>query len=279
MSASNGAIVPIQPQALSAPARLEFSPEQRQMIRDTFANGASDSEFAVLMEVARARNLNPLLRQIHFVDRYDSMKGRKVWSTQVSIDGMRAIAERTGVYDGQDEPEFEEKDGRVTVCKVRVYRKGIGRPFVGVAHWAEYVQTKKDGGVTQFWARMPHVMLAKCAEALALRKAFPEDTAGLYVPEEMGSESVSVSAPPPPVPAQAPSLPASPATVDAEAVEVLTTPPSGDGSDPLAEFKTALAAAQDRASLNKLIKQIGAFGPDLKPQAVALYNARAKEIQ
>ena len=54
-----------------AAGTLEFTSEQRAMIRDTFANGASDGEFAVLMEVARARRLNPLLKQVHFFQRYD----------------------------------------------------------------------------------------------------------------------------------------------------------------------------------------------------------------
>jgi hypothetical protein len=99
---------------------------------------------------------------------------------------LRAIAERTGKYDGQDEPEYErDKDGLIIACKVRVYRKDWSRPAVGVAYWSEYVQTKKDGSPTKFWADMPHVMIAKCAEAIAMRKAFPEDMGGLYVDEEM----------------------------------------------------------------------------------------------
>ena len=85
---------------------LDFDDAQRQIIRDSFANGASDTEFALLLEVARARRLNPLMRQIHFVKRWDTGKGREVWSWQVSIDGLRAVAERTGLYAGQDEPEF-----------------------------------------------------------------------------------------------------------------------------------------------------------------------------
>jgi phage recombination protein Bet len=172
------------PSAAIAP--LQFTQEQSQMIRDTYANGASEGEFKVLMEVAKARNLNPLLRQIHFVQRWDSNKGRKVWSAQISIDGIRAIADRTGQYDGQDEPENEyAPDGKLIAVKVRVYRKGIPRPFVGVARWSEYVQTTKEGAPTKFWQTMPHTMLAKCAEALAVRKAFPEDAGGLYVAEEM----------------------------------------------------------------------------------------------
>ena len=77
------------------------------MIRDTYANGATDSEFAVLMEVAKVRKLNPLLRQVHFVKRWDNQRKRDVWAVQIGIDGLRAVAQRTGEYDGQDEPEFE----------------------------------------------------------------------------------------------------------------------------------------------------------------------------
>jgi phage recombination protein Bet len=165
---------------------LEFTPQQTAMIRDTYANGADPREFQVLMEIAKVRRLNPLLRQVHFVKRWDNNKGREVWSVQVSVDGLRAIAERTGKYDGQDEPEYELDDkGRIVSCKVKVYRKDWSRPAVGVAFWSEYVQTKKDGSPTKFWVSMPRVMIAKCAEAIAMRKAFPEDMGGLYVDEEM----------------------------------------------------------------------------------------------
>ena len=117
--------------------------------------------------------MNPLLRQIHFVARWNKKLNRNVWTAQVSIDGLRAIAERTGKYDGQDEPEFElNASGRIVSCKVKIYRKDWSRPAVGVAYWAEYVQKYNDEP-TKFWADMPHVMISKCAEAIAIRKAFP----------------------------------------------------------------------------------------------------------
>lgn len=185
---TTAALAKTQPAALAAP--LSFTDEQAQMIRNQFAYGASDDEFAMLMGIAKARNLNPLLKQIFFVKRYDSKKKCDVWATQVSIDGMRVVASRTGGYDGQDEPENEYETAtngeRLLTCvKVKVYRKGIARPFVGISRWSEYVQTTREGEPTKFWKTMPHTMLAKCAEALALRKAFPEDTGGLYIPEEM----------------------------------------------------------------------------------------------
>lgn len=166
-------------------AELVFSPDQEQMIRDSFANGATKQEFEMLITIAKTRRLNPILRQIHFVKRWDSQKQREVWSTQVSIDGLRAVAQRTGLYDGQDEPEFEYNGKELRSAKVRVYRKDWNRPAVGVALFDEYAQRKKDGSLTQFWREKPHIMLAKCAEALAMRKAFPEDLSGLYTPEEM----------------------------------------------------------------------------------------------
>jgi phage recombination protein Bet len=173
-------------------ARLEFSDDQRLMIRDMYAKGATDQEFSVLLEIASVRRLNPLLKQIHFVKRWDGKLKREVWAAQVSIDGLRAIAERTGRYDGQDEPEYIYENNKLVCAKVKVYRKDWGRPAVGVAHWNEFVQTTKEGGPTRFWQQMPHVMLAKCAEAAGHRKAFPEDTSGLYIPEEMGQAENTV---------------------------------------------------------------------------------------
>lgn len=184
--------------SIKTPGKLEFSPEQRQMILNTYCNGAKEDEAAVLLEIASARNLNPLLGQIHFVKRFTRDRG-EVWSVQVSIDGFRAIANRTGLYEGQDEPEYIEQNGRLVCCKVKVYRKGVPRPFVSPAYWSEYAQTTKEGKPTQFWANKPHIMLAKCAEASALRKAFPEETSGLYVAEEMGADPVERDVSPAPV--------------------------------------------------------------------------------
>ncbi len=173
-------------------APLTLSGEQESLLRDMYGNGASDTEFQVFLEVCRARRLNPLTRQIYFVQRWDSEKQRNVWSAQVSIDGFRAIAERTGKYDGQDEPEFEYDDKRkLVLARVKVYRKDWTRAAVGVARFDEYSAKKRDGTLTHMWATKGHVMISKCAEALALRKAFPEELSGVYAPEEMdGAEDV-----------------------------------------------------------------------------------------
>jgi phage recombination protein Bet len=175
----------------TAPASLApmFSPEQERMILSTFLGGATREEAAVLLEIVKRRRLDPFARQVYFVKRWDSQKREEVWAIQISIDGLRSLAERTGKYDGQDEPEYG-KDEAGEYAKVKVYRKdwSSGRAAVGIAYLSEFIQKKRDGTVTAFWQRMPRLMLAKCAEALAIRKAFPEDTAGLYIPEEMGEE-------------------------------------------------------------------------------------------
>lgn len=165
---------------------IRFSPEQERLILDTCCGGASKSEANALLAIAEARGLNPLLGECYFVKRWDNQKRQEVWSVQASIDSLRIKAEQTGLYAGQDEPEYEYDDrGGLVLARVRVHRKDWPRPAVGVARWSEYVQTTKEGKTTRFWAQMPHNQLAKCAEALALRKAFPAVLAKLYTPEEM----------------------------------------------------------------------------------------------
>jgi hypothetical protein len=98
----------------------------------------------------------------------------------------------------------ENADGTLKLCKVRAWRRDWPRPAVGVAYWAEYVQTTRDKQTgktrpTAMWSRMPHVMLAKVAEAIALRKAFPEDMAGLYTNDEMAQATPAPTPPPKPV--------------------------------------------------------------------------------
>lgn len=165
---------------------IRFTTEQRKVILDTCCGGASESEAAALIAIAELRGLNPVLGECYFVKRYDTATRRDVWAVQASIDSLRIKAEQTGLYAGQDEPEYEyDAKGNVTLARVRVWRKDWPRPAVAVARWSEYVQLTKEQKPTRFWAKMPHNQLAKCAEALALRKAFPAVLGKLYVSEEM----------------------------------------------------------------------------------------------
>jgi len=176
--------------AASPLATLEtfrFTADQRKLILDTCCGGASAQEALVLIGIAEMRGLNPLTQECYFVKRWDKTKCGWVWAVQVSIDAMRIKAEETGLYAGQDEPEYEYEPGSKvpSLARVRVYRKDWERPCVGVARYSEYVQKTKEGFPTKFWADMPHNQLAKVAESLALRKAFPRRLAKLYTADEM----------------------------------------------------------------------------------------------
>lgn len=255
------------PAALAKP--LEWTPEQRKMIRDTYASGANDSEFSMLMQIASVRNLDPIKRQIWFVKRWDSMKRCEVWAPQTSIDGLRTIAQRTGLYDGQDEPEFlNDKNGRLEFCRVKVYRKDWNRPAVGIAYWSEYAAKKKDGSITAMWSEKPHVMLAKCAEALGLRKAFPEDTAGLYVPEEMAEKDVTPQAvqPSPAARERAAKVLAKAATVDVS--------PNAE-----AALMVAIGNAANIDALKALVPHFRGLAADALDRLRAAYGERQRALK
>ena len=171
--------------------KLDFNQEQINLIKSQIAPKATDDELKLFLNQAKRTGLDPLARQIYAIHRKSKdMYGNWVekMTIQTSIDGFRVIAERSGDYAGQDEPIFSGETDADKNCKVTVYRfRGEQRypAAVGVAYWKEYVQTDKEGKPSGLWAKMPRTMLAKVAEALALRKAYPQDLSGLYTGEEM----------------------------------------------------------------------------------------------
>lgn len=174
----------------------DWTEEQQRIIREQFADGCTDDELLVLLYQARRRGLDPLLGQIRGIKRWNAAKGREVMAIQTSIDGFRVIAERTGCYGGGPAPEFrvetDDKGNRDLVCRFTV-RKLCGNAEAGwqwldvtdEARFSEYVVRTKQGKPVAMWQQKAHIMLAKCAEAKTLRRAFPEDLSGLYTDDEM----------------------------------------------------------------------------------------------
>lgn len=237
---------------------------QIQTVKDLVAPDATNQELLLFAEYCKSTGLNPLASQIHFVKR-----GGKA-SFQTSIDGYRLIAERAGSYAGNDDYRFDEgmdeyshvKSGRgnpVTATST-IYKIVSGQrvPFTATARWDEYFPGEAKGFM---WKKMPYLMLGKCAEALALRKAFPNDLSGLYTDDEMAQADKNTEG----SQVQAKSVPVSDRTV--QALEVLN---KADKLEDLQQFAKAYSdlledpVVKEAATLRKatIVKTMEAIQPE-----------------
>lgn len=145
----------------------------------------SDPELQLFAMVAHHTGLDPFTKQIYAIKRAGKV------THQTGIDGYRSVAERTREYAGSDEAAYEScncgkpPEGHPGVARVTVHRilpTGHIVDQVGVARWHEL---KPEPDPMGLWTRMPFNQLAKCAEANALRKAFPRVLGGVYIEDEM----------------------------------------------------------------------------------------------
>jgi len=170
--------------------KLQFSANQLDLIKTQIARECTDAELALFISVCERTGLDPFSRQIYAIKRPDkSAVGGKKMVIQTGIDGYRLIADRTGRYAANSDPIFQyDKEGRVTRATVTVGKmvQGVCCSFTASALMSEY----RPYSPGPLWDRMPHVMLAKCAEAAALRKAFPADLSGIYTHEEMEQSDI-----------------------------------------------------------------------------------------
>lgn len=180
---------------------------------------ASEADLAVFFHYCKNTQLDPFARQIYYLSRRSKDEtGNWVnrWTIQVGIDGFRVIRDRaarrdhvtveyedTIWYDSEGEPHTEWIWAKPpTACRVVVLKDGFR--FPGVVRFDSYAQTyvpKTKAGeppaepkLTSMWERMGDGQIEKCAEAKALRRAFPHDLSGIYVEEELQHEAAAAEA-------------------------------------------------------------------------------------
>lgn len=155
--------------------------KQYEIIKNTYCKGVSEDEVTVFFHICKHLKLDPMLKQVYAIPRSGKM------TVQTSIDGYRAIAERTGKYSpGREAVYSYDKNGKILSCTSFVKKMtpdGTWHEIGATAFFSEY-EVKGT-----FWNKMPHVMIAKCAESLALRKAFPEQLSAIRTEDEMEQAS------------------------------------------------------------------------------------------
>ena len=192
--------------AIQALAVVNDSPiAQRDLdtYRKHYAPQSSPEEWELFIETCQAYGLSPMRKQIYLVSRptWNARERREEWKAtpQVSIEGLRDIAARTGKYQGRVGPFWKAKNGEWTDCwnidngthpyaaKVGVWKEGFKEPLFAVVYFhemAQYAGKGENRRLNNFWDKFGIIMLAKCGEAASIRAAFPE-TSGLYIHEEM----------------------------------------------------------------------------------------------
>lgn len=191
-----------------AQAAFGISPGDWKALVDAVWPAAKTTEAVELaLSYCRARKLDPFKRPVHIVPVWDSKLRREVETIWPGIGELRTTASRTGQWAGIDDAEFGPDETRafkgevgnttreksVTFpawAQVTVYKLMGGQrvAFKGPkVRWLEtYASMGKSDVPNDMWESRPYGQLEKCAEAAALRRAFPEEVGNEYIPEEVG---------------------------------------------------------------------------------------------
>jgi phage recombination protein Bet len=148
-----------------------------KLLKSTTCKNLKDDDILLFIHTCNQYGLDPFMRQVYAVPRGNSV------TIQTSIDGFRLLAERTGKYSPGRETLYNYNEKKELISATAYVKKmssdGTWHEIGATAFFSEFKAN------TSFWTKMPHVMLAKCAEAAALRRAFPAELSGLYSDDEM----------------------------------------------------------------------------------------------
>lgn len=312
--------------------QVESKKELFELVQRHYAPGASEQTIEFLLSEAKANGLDPRKKECHFVKMKtwnpDTREMEDKWSMQISIDMFRKRGMRTKMVDGHDSrPYWIDKDGkmqewanipRLTAQKRQpeypdlgqgiIYHKAMKQPIIHTVYWQEYARFKKDGSLMKMWAKMPGLMLSKCAEAGAWRKAFPDEFGGLYSTDEMEQAQNPKGALPkqnlvefaPKPKAAEPSKTNDPVKQPKQPPQVATsairTPPDATPSveqtnqpvrieekktmDMYMDIKLQFESAENEEQLQKIgtlnADGLGAIGPDLYNKIIAIIAEKRK---
>lgn len=247
-----------------------FTAEQQQALLNHagVSGNAKSADVEVFFHQVKRTGLDPFAKQIYMIERMGKQ------TIQTGIDGFRLIArravDRTGESLGYEDNLWCDQHGNwrdvpkpgehPVAAKVTVLRNG--ERFPAVALFEEYAATKRDGSLTQMWKDRPAGQLAKCAEALALRKAFPQDLSGLYTAEEMQQADNSTPAPRQTTPTPAPTA-SSPGAASA------SSPDTAGPSTPDQPAERLQAIWDDPAAIDSALPWLRSNRPELAEKAAA----------
>lgn len=191
-------------QSSGVPALAMDEKELIDVLRNSLYPGAADQSIKLVIGYCRASGLDPMQKPVHIVPMWDRNTSAMRDVVMPGIGLYRVQAARSGDYAGVSEPEFgpdvTAKVGGVEItypswCKVIVKRlmsNGSVAEFAATERWLENYAVKggkeKSVAPNAMWMRRPYAQLAKCAEAQALRKAFPEISAQPTAEEMEGRE-------------------------------------------------------------------------------------------